>query len=564
MKNLKYLFISLSISSLLFSCQDSLEDTYEELGALETPIKSDINYTLTEDDYENIDPNSEDDIYQTENAFPSFDDAISKIPNILYDELPRSEGAKVLLNINVFNQYYNQIEAFNNASEIELVSADYPTNNSQAFLPSEDASGLIPVILSNKVSSPTEGDFVKVTYKNYTEEPVISGSAAEFDFTNETFNGWTSVNVTGDQEWIDVTGFGNISMNGYDDENFENEDWLVSPEIDLAGKSDLKFKIQENLRYGTDLSLLKILVSENYSGDINTATWNELTIPNRAYHTTHNLEESSTVDFSAYDGKTIHLAFKYNSTTTDSSRWLIGKTTIFNENTEEGELEGPTEELTAYFNFNGDIWEAPDNFYTLSTEDYDAMGTSSNTPGQYNNFSSSVSPGDYLPAFLNSKFAYAKDGDSKFVFYKYFSGSVQDRFDIYTFTNGTWSAPEITTLTEIRFKFKNGSWVSDNATRYEFVTADYEAVVEGLADNTELEPKVGNLDNYGNFNRQGSSTSWTDEDLLFAFDVVLKTNFPEAETGQQYIVTIETYQGGYVNQEFAVELSEAGNYIYTE
>ena len=94
----------------------------------------------------------------------------------------------------------------------------------------------------------------------------------------------------------------------------------MSPTIDLTGESDLKFQITQELDYAGDASLLKIYVSTDYSGDVLTATWDEIILANPA---TGDMASSEDYDFSAYDGEVINVAFRYESSDSDAARWRI-------------------------------------------------------------------------------------------------------------------------------------------------------------------------------------------------------------------------------------------------
>lgn len=158
-----------------------------------------------------------------------------------------------------------------------------------------------------------------------------------------------------------------------------------------------------------------------------------------------------------------------------------------------------------YNNFIGGI-EYLDNFgnaisYELVTEDYDAMGTDPGEPGEYNNFSSSCPPEDYLPAFLLSKYPSAEANDMVLVLYKYYSGGVQDRSEYYSFNGTAWSpVPDVYVLT------------SD----------DYD--------------KMGDPGTYNNF-----SSSALPENYLPAF---LENTYTYAQAGDVKVVVYKYYYGG--------------------
>lgn len=557
MKNIKQLAYAFATSMLLFSCTDTLEDTYDELGELPSLIKTPIQYTLIEEDFETMKLSG--------TAFESFEQAEKLIPLALNKQLPNAPGASAELTIDIYNENNTVIQNLFNADDITLADEDYPTANSGAFHPDETASDLLAGILDTKVTNPVEDNFYKVTYNNFTEEPSLAagGTVKNFDFTNETFNGWTAYNVVGDEEWKDATGFGNISMSGFSGSAKDNEDWLVSPEIDLTGETNLKFQIDENLRYGTDLSNLKVMVTENFTGDVATTTWSELTITNRTTHTNHSLTPSDVVDFSAYDNKIIHMAFKYISTTSDSMRWLIGNVTI--SKGEGDEYTGETETLTTYYQYDGTEFVMPENMITLTDEDYKAMGTGSGQPGEYGNFSSSVSPDTYLPTYLANKYTYAQNEEQVIVLYKYFSGGTQTRFDLYEFSDGAWILPETTTATPIRFAHKKGTWVPDNPIIYTFTSDDFDWLeTSSLKDDATLVEQVSSAAQYNNFDRRpGASAYWTDEMILKALNVFLKDRFPNAEEDDVFAVFADTYTGSRPVEEFRVVLT-GDEYVYVE
>lgn len=139
--------------------------------------------------------------------------------------------------------------------------------------------------------------------------------------------------------------------------------------------------------------------------------------------------------------------------------------------------------------------------YELTNDDYDSMGEESGEPGQYNNFSSSVPPEDYLPDFLLGKYPSAEEGDMVAVDYKYYSGSVEYRTDYYTFDGSEWApVPGVYVLT------------SD----------DYDS--------------MGDPGAYNNF-----SSSTPPEDYLPTF---LKMKYPYAQSGDVKVIVYKYYSGG--------------------
>ncbi len=148
--------------------------------------------------------------------------------------------------------------------------------------------------------------------------------------------------------------------------------------------------------------------------------------------------------------------------------------------------------------------------YELITEDYDSMGEESGDPGQYDNFSSSAPPEDYLPDFLLGKYPSAEEGDMVAVTYKYYSGSVEDRTDYYNFDGSEW-APV------------SGVYV--------LTGDDYDS--------------MGDPGTYDNF-----SSSVPPEDYLPTF---LKMKYPYAQSGDVKVIVYRYYEGDGVTNTYAKE-----------
>lgn len=67
--------------------------------------------------------------------------------------------------------------------------------------------------------------------------------------------------------------------------------------------------------------------------------------------------------------------------------------------------------------------------YTLTEDDYDSMGEEYGEPGKYDNFSSSIAPTDYLPDFIETKFAVLDEGSDVTITYDYYLGGLDYIYD---------------------------------------------------------------------------------------------------------------------------------------
>lgn len=137
---------------------------------------------------------------------------------------------------------------------------------------------------------------------------------------------WTKHSVVGAQEWtLGTDGYGNpgnyARMSGYSSGNNTNDDWLISPAIDLSAvtTATLTFDTAKNYS-GNDL---EAFVSTDYDGSSapSTATWTPLSA--NLSSGSWNWVSSGAIDLSSYTGGNIYVAFRYTSTTSASSTWEV-------------------------------------------------------------------------------------------------------------------------------------------------------------------------------------------------------------------------------------------------
>ncbi|AOW21362.1 choice-of-anchor J domain-containing protein [Urechidicola croceus] len=547
MKKIVYLLMALGLT---FAACNPMDDIYEDIDSQENPVVGNVEYTLTADDYEELELSYD--------SFNSEDEAKQLIPGLLADLYPfMGKGSSILAGYELYVGNAEGVSDYSGADIYELSNSDYASTGSDAFgfYPDVNPNDLMGDVLAANVTG-AEGDILLAKYKQYTEVPEVGlANIVEYNFAG-SLEGWTITDLVGEQGWTSESGY--VQGNGYSGGQIANEDWLVSPEIDLTNESDLKFQITHELDYAGDTSLLKILVSTDYTDDVTTATWDEITLSTAV---TGDMAPSEDYDFSAYDGETIHVAFKYESTDSDAGRWRIESLAIKTLG-----VSGETANKGTHFMYAGGAWEVVDGVYYLSSSDFDSMGEGSGQPGQYNNFGSSVPPNNYLPTFLDIKYPFAQEDDQIIAIYDYYSSSsgAQIRGNLYTVVDGMWVGHESTISTTLQFGHDGTVWVPDNTIRYTLTGDDYALVASTLLTADGFASAAGNLDSYGNFNRTGGATSWDDEMMITAMGIVAASIDPNAAVGQKYLMTCDIYNGSGGTEDFYIIKDDSGEWVVFE
>jgi hypothetical protein len=199
------------------------------------------------------------------------------------------------------------------------------------------------------VDPATDYDFIIYPYTNAAENidyktdgtpPTASATSNNYAIVNnETFDsdlgGWTGYSVNGDQvwEWAD---YGNppgcAKMTGHEGDNYPNEDWLISPALDLHSYVEVYFSFDHARNYSSNDGL-SVMVSTDYDGTSDPSangTWNDITdmftFPEEG---TWSFSPAGEGDVSEYNGASTYFAFKYISTEDDCSTWEVDNPLIY-------------------------------------------------------------------------------------------------------------------------------------------------------------------------------------------------------------------------------------------
>lgn len=141
---------------------------------------------------------------------------------------------------------------------------------------------------------------------------------AEGEFQTGNF---TAISVLGEPKQQDnkkwTGAWGNWTVSGTDGSSkrgvimvpakAQNEDWLISSEIDLEGCKKPVLSIEGYSKYGTDNgNELKVMISENYQGDVESANWEEMWM--ESFHK-QNQSVTREINLKKYQGKKVVIAF---------------------------------------------------------------------------------------------------------------------------------------------------------------------------------------------------------------------------------------------------------------
>jgi Domain of unknown function (DUF6359) len=180
-----------------------------------------------------------------------------------------------------------------------------------------------------------------------------------------SFGLFTSKSVLGDQVWT-LSSNSYIGMSGYVSAtklSYANEDWLISPEINLTNipAANVSFEYVAHLM-GDVSKEITVWVSDNYVTDSlpSKATWVQLTTSLIADPGNYVFTSSGQISLTAFSGKKIKVALKYISTaakagTFEARNFVIMKTEARNPAKGKGTRTSPYSISEAVFS-SGLAW----------------------------------------------------------------------------------------------------------------------------------------------------------------------------------------------------------------
>lgn len=165
--------------------------------------------------------------------------------------------------------------------------------------------------------------------RDYNDVKIDPSILVDMTFFEELFAAsigrFTQFSVSGAQTWVIDAQYKCMKMSGYFNSSYNaNEDWLISPAINISGIKDVNLSFQTAMKYGiAGDGSLKVFYSTNYagSGDPTSATWTEFTgVPlstgNFAWQSSGNLRVPE------INGN-VYFAFKYVCSTNNVPTWEV-------------------------------------------------------------------------------------------------------------------------------------------------------------------------------------------------------------------------------------------------
>ncbi|AWI26320.1 T9SS-dependent choice-of-anchor J family protein [Flavobacterium pallidum] len=156
--------------------------------------------------------------------------------------------------------------------------------------------------------------------------------------TTESFNTFTAVSVTGLQTWNFSPQYGAVCSGYVSGQNFENEDWLISPVMDLSQMDNVKLTFDHTrgsaavMNIGVAEGRFKAFATDNYTGDTSTTTWTELEGLNQNLNAAWQFIPSGELTIpDAAKSANSRIAFRYISSTSPGATWEIKNVKVIGE-----------------------------------------------------------------------------------------------------------------------------------------------------------------------------------------------------------------------------------------
>ena len=281
--------------------------------------------------------------------FPGYNDGVAPVNVFSYvDSLTSADM------VNVSSLIENNIKKLKTKEDsiaanykVDSVAAAYIKANKMFNTELALADTYLPLFLANKYKYGDNKSSVMVTYPQYIVSKGVLQIFKEkflFDsvwyvYRNEILNAtfesnlcnFTTVSVNGAQLWNWNT-YKYVMMSGYANSvSNANEDWLISPKLDLSRRISAFMKFSHTINKGDTANMRTnhtVWISTDYvNGEPSSATWTQMIIPTYPTGKNWTFVESGSIAFpsSAIGSNNVHFAFKYLCSTVESASWEVKK-----------------------------------------------------------------------------------------------------------------------------------------------------------------------------------------------------------------------------------------------
>ncbi|MEL1243982.1 T9SS type A sorting domain-containing protein [Flavobacterium sp. DGU11] len=155
--------------------------------------------------------------------------------------------------------------------------------------------------------------------------------------TQQSFNTFTAVSVTGAQTWNFSAQYGAVCSGYSGGQSFENEDWLISSPMNLlqANNAQLTFSHTRGpgalVNAGLNQEWYEAFATANYTGNPATTQWVNLGLNQSIANAWDYISSGGLVIPAAAKSANSRIAFRYKSSSAQSATWEIKNVTVTGE-----------------------------------------------------------------------------------------------------------------------------------------------------------------------------------------------------------------------------------------
>ena len=169
--------------------------------------------------------------------------------------------------------------------------------------------------------------FVACSNLDESELKISTDGKVLYSETFSTSQGdFTTYSVKGDQNWTFSSTYSCMVISGFvSPTNYENEDWLISPEVDLGDYTTSHVSFEHAGNYFASVSnSVSVWVSENYVTGTrpDSASWTQIEITKNFSNSDFTFVTPE-ISLTQFAGKKVRIALKYISTASKAGTWEV-------------------------------------------------------------------------------------------------------------------------------------------------------------------------------------------------------------------------------------------------